>query len=188
MLERRFLWGVAGSSAAAARRASAMVLPLLLGLASCALFTSAPPPPPEPCKTVPLEVYAKGSADQNPNAEGQALPVELRVLVLAQREAFDQLDLTELLSEEKDEELEKTVLQRASVVLMPGQEQLLPLNVPAGAGYVGLVANFRRIEPGQGKRLVDVTRAVERCRPGQLNTQIPVTVKESRLSAPERVE
>lgn len=186
MLERTFSASLAGISSAM-RRASVVALPLV-ALTSCALFTSAPPPPAEPCKTVPLEVYAKGSADQNPNAEGQALPVELRVLVLAQREAFDQLDLTELLSEEKDEELEKTVLQRATVVLMPGQEQLLPLSVPAAAGYVGLVANFRRIEPGQGKRLVDVTRAVERCKPGQLNTQIPVTIKESRLSAPERVE
>ena len=44
------------------------------------------------------------------------------------------------------------------------------------------------VEPGQGKRLVDLKRAVERCRAGQLSTQIPATLKESRLLAPERVE
>jgi hypothetical protein len=71
---------------------------------------------------------------------------------------------------------------------MPGQEQILPLEIAPSAGYLGLVANFRRVEPGQGKRLVDLKRAVERCRAGQLSTQIPATLKESRLLAPERVE
>lgn len=160
----------------------------LLGHAGgCALFGGSAPPP-EPCKTIPLEVYAKGSADQNPNAEGQALPVELRIFVLSQREAFDQLDVSELVGDELPEDLAKVVVQKASLRVMPGQEQILPLEIAPSAGYLGLVGNFRRVEPGQGKRLVELKRAIERCRAGQLSTQIPATLKESRLLAPERVE
>lgn len=171
----------------AALRGLLLVGAVVVGSAGCALFGGSAPPA-EPCKTIPLEVYAKGSADQNPNAEGQALPVELRVFVLSQREAFDQLDVSELVGDELPGDLAKVVVQKASLRVMPGQEQILPLEIAPSAGYLGLVANFRRVEPGQGKRLVDVRRAVERCRAGQLSTQIPATLKESRLLAPERVE
>lgn len=158
--------------------AAALVLP------SCALFSSSKP---EPCEAVPLVLVVTGGEMQNLNPDGQAMPVEMRAFVLADRAAFDQLDYETMYSRGK-EVLGGSVLGDASFTVFPKEEKVVQLAAAPKAEFLALLAFFRAPEGDRWKQVADIRPVVARCVPGELHTQVKATLFDNRLSAPERVE
>jgi len=108
-------------------------------LAACG---SAPPPPPPPT-IVALTVSA--SADVNPSAEGQPAPVTIRIYQLAATGAFEKADYFQLHDQEAAQ-LGTDLLARDEVILTPGTNKTMTIEVKPGTKFLGAVAAYRDID------------------------------------------
>jgi len=96
----------------------AALLGLLAALASgCASKPPAPPPPPPP---VVMSLAVHLSADGNPDGEGRASPVVVRIYQLRSEDAFRGLDLDALYYRDK-EALAADLVGRDEWTLRPGE-------------------------------------------------------------------
>jgi type VI secretion system protein VasD len=116
----------------------------------------------KPCDPPPIEVFLQADPKLNPNPDGQAMPVEVRVLLLKQRQTLDQLDF-ETAWKKGAEALGKDLVDSASTMVFPGKEQIHPINSATGVAYVALVALFRQPRRQGWKHVVDIRTANRRC-------------------------
>ena len=107
----------------------------LIPLAACGETILAPSP-----TIISMSVVAAG--DINPNAEGRASPVVLRIYRLTSPAIFNEADFFQLFEEESTT-LGTDLLEREELVVMPGSSQVLTREVPDNTTYIGVVANFR---------------------------------------------
>lgn len=114
---------------------AALLVPLLL-LAACGGDTILPPAPTK------ISMNVEASGDVNPNAEGRASPVVLRIYSLKSPAIFNEADIFQLFEAEAAT-LGPDLLGREEVVVMPGSSQLLDREVPDDTTYIGVIANFR---------------------------------------------
>lgn len=115
---------------------------LLLAMASllggCGGKVVVAPPPPEPA-AIQLQVAA--GADVNPDRQGRPSPVVLRIFVLNDAVAFDKASL-EQMSDNARDVLAGTMLGENRLLVRPGEQQTLTLEVPPAARYLVATAEF----------------------------------------------
>jgi type VI secretion system protein VasD len=184
-----------------ARRAFGASLRALL--AALALALCACPGPPKPttddvlehlrrsgggggeCQPPPLEIFLQADAVLNRNPQGQPMPVEVRVLLLREREAFDQLDF-EGVWRSNPTTLGKDLVGSASLTVFPGEFKIYPMKSPPGVAYVALVGIFRRPEGQSWRHVVDVKEQSRRCaRSDDLHTTVHALLRGNAIGKPD---
>jgi type VI secretion system VasD/TssJ family lipoprotein len=157
-------------------------------LALLPLLAAGPQPPPQnpgDCKPPPIEVFLQADPDLNRNELGQPMPVEVRVLLLKDRERLDNADF-ETVWKDTANLLGKDLVNSASLTVFPGKLKIYPMKSAPGVAYVALVGLFRRPE-GQGWRyVVDVRETNKRCAAGEeLHSIVHALLRRNRIVKPD---
>jgi type VI secretion system protein VasD len=139
------------------RVCGAIALSLLgLSLVGCG---SAPPKP------SPVKAAISATADVNPNPEGRASPVHVRIFQLKEPGAFMDADYWALVDKEQAT-LGASLLQRQEQDLVPGEKKEFELKIDPEAHVLGVMAEFadyrnavwRTIAQTPNKTLMDMVK------------------------------
>jgi len=121
------------------------LLPLLpIVVAPLALLRCAPPPKPPPVLTITMV----GSADQNPDTNGKASPVAVRIYQLVATAKFERSDVFAL-TEHEQETLGQDDAGSQEFLLSPGETQTQTFGLKAGVNAIGVVVLYRNIDQSQ---------------------------------------
>jgi type VI secretion system protein VasD len=118
---------------------------LLVGCGQFKKKKAPPPPPPEPTRVV-LEFEAAG--DINPNPEGRASPLVLRIYQLKSYPVFRNADFFSLY-EKDDDVLARDLLSKQEILLKPNEKRTVFFEAETdtlAVGVTGLFMNFERIQ------------------------------------------
>ncbi|MBK8480736.1 MAG: type VI secretion system lipoprotein TssJ [Proteobacteria bacterium] len=139
------------------------------------------------CEPPPIEIFLQASEQLNPNADGQSMPVEVRVLLLRDRQVFDQLDF-ETVWQRASEALGRELLQSVSFTAYPGKLEIFPLRSHREATYVALVAVFRESSDRRWQHVVDLGAQSRRCADKDaLHTIVHAQLQGFTINEPEAV-
>lgn len=118
------------------------LLPLLaaLALANC----GGPKPKPPPVLTLTII----GSAEQNPDTDGKAQPVAVRIYQLTQTAKFERVDVFAL-SEHEQQALGQDSAASQEFVLSPGETQTKQFELKSGVQAIGVAVLYRDIDNAQ---------------------------------------
>ena len=111
--------------------------------------------PPRAAAPTAVELTLVGGPQLNPNAQGRASPVVVRIFDLASTPGFEAADFTTLF--EHVETLKGTVLSIDELVLHPGQIEERTRDLKPGVRALAVAAAFRELE-GTSWRVVAVLR------------------------------
>ena len=126
---------------------------LLVGLP---LAACGGPPPPAPPPTPPeIDLAIQGGADQNPDADGHATPVAVRVLQLTGTGRFEAADVFAL-AEHPESALDDELAGSEQVIVQPGETRTLTAAPKPGVGFLGIVVLFRDIDRAQWRATAPV--------------------------------
>lgn len=128
---------------------SLLVFAMMALLGACAA-----PPPPEP-EILGLEILA--AEDVNPDREGRPSPVILHIMELSSTEQFATLDYMSLTTP-SGSALGEALLSKNQMVLQPGQNKQLPLELDPLTTALGLVAGYRDIDNAVWRTSVVITQ------------------------------
>lgn len=92
-----------------------------------------------------LEIRITASADVNPDLESRASPVILQVLELTALDEFNRVDYFAL-TQEGTSALGTAVVNKTELILTPGSEKTLSLELDAQVTHLGFVAGYRDID------------------------------------------
>lgn len=115
---------------------SLVIIAMMALLSACA---GAPPAP----EKLGLQITAAG--DVNPDMEGRPSPVILHIMELSSTEQFATLDYMSLTSP-SGTALGTTLLSKTQMVLQPGENKQLPMELDPLTTALGLVAGYRDID------------------------------------------
>ena len=124
-----------------------LLLCVVLVLSGCGMFKKKkkPPPPPEPTRVV-LEFEATG--DINPNGEGRASPMGVRIYQLKFYSAFKKADFFSLY--DKDEQvLGRELVKKQEILLQPNEKRTVFFETDGETqtvGLMGLVKDYENIQ------------------------------------------
>ena len=136
---------------------------------------------PQNCKPPPIELFLQGEKDLNPNAKGQAMPVEVRVLLLRSREIFDTLDF-ETLWRRADDVLQNDLIKATSLTAFPGQLKIYPVKNTKDVAHIALVGIFRQPQGNEWKLVTDVRRQNAGCATAEsLHTVVHAQLLDNRI-------
>jgi type VI secretion system protein VasD len=125
-------------------------------LAACGFFKKEkplpPPPPPEPTRVV-LEFEAAG--DINPNAEGRASPLVLRIYQLKSYPVFKNADFFSLYDKE-DQVLARELVSKQEILLKPNEKRTVFFEAAADTQTIGVLGLFMNYERTQWKAAAGV--------------------------------
>jgi len=131
------------------------LLCVLLMITGCGLFKKKePPPPPEPTLAV-LEFEAAGNI--NPNLEGRACPVGIRIYQLKSYSDFKEVDFYSLF-EKDDQLLGKDLLHKEEILLKPNEKRTVFFEVAEDTRTIGLFGIFRTFEQSQWKAASNILK------------------------------
>jgi type VI secretion system protein VasD len=123
---------------------------LLLALpAILAARCSSPPPP------AVLTLSVIGSADQNPDASGQAATVAVRLFQLKSNAAFERADVFAL-TEREQQTLGTEGLGSEEFVIKPGESRTITRELKPGAQFIGTAVLFRDIDRARWRGIAPV--------------------------------
>jgi type VI secretion system protein VasD len=123
-------------------RRSLVLLPALL--APLALLRCAPPPKPPPVLTITMI----GSKDQNPDVDGSAKPVAVRIYQLTSTAKFERSDVFAL-TEHEQQTLGQDDVGSQEFLLSPGETQTQTFGLKNGVNSIGVVVLYRDIDKSQ---------------------------------------
>lgn len=119
----------------------------LLVLGGCA--------PSQPAPTV-IDLKVSAALDINPNAQGRASPVVLRVYQLASPNAFEEADFFQIF-EQDSAILGQDMLGREEIIVTPGAVQNLSQEAAPAARYLGVIVAYRETESSVWRAIGDIT-------------------------------
>lgn len=128
----------------------------MLSLGGCAKPPVIEPPPPPAM----IDISVRALATVNPDAEGRASPVMLRVYQLEEVAAFRKATLNELWGSEPALLGAALVAQR-EFALRPGESARASMELPVSVQQLGVAAAFRDFRGGTWRAVVDVPQPTE---------------------------
>lgn len=129
------------------------LLPLLAAvLVSCG---GDPPPPPPPPTLLNLTITA--APDVNPDPNGRASPIALRIYTLRAPGGLRSAEFRLLWDSEADV-LGNDLVRRSALMLRPGEVRVFTAELPPDVNYIGLAAAYRDIGAAEWTGLVPVER------------------------------
>ncbi|WP_169293087.1 type VI secretion system lipoprotein TssJ [Advenella sp. EE-W14] len=126
------------------------VLAMVMALAGCAAS--------ENKMAVPYAVELRGAHVINPNPEGRSAPVKITVYELKSSTAFETSDFFSL-QQNPQQALGDQMLEISSVMLQPGQKEVMTAMGNIHAKFLGVVAAFRDLNNSQWRLLVPLPAA-----------------------------
>lgn len=140
------------------RSVSCAVALFLFGVLSAGCG-SAPP------KAAPAKALITATADVNPNAEGRASPVHVRIFQLKEDGAFMEADFWTLVDKEQAT-LGPSLVQRLEQDLIPGDKKEFEMKIDPDARVLGVMAEFadyrnatwRAVAKAPNKSLLDMVK------------------------------
>jgi type VI secretion system protein VasD len=122
---------------------------MILVISACGLFNKkkAPPPPPEPTSVV-IEFEAAG--DVNPNGEGRASPVGVRIYQLKSYSAFGKANFFALYDNDEGV-LGGDLIGKQEIMLMPNERRTVFFETGDNTRTIGLMGIFMVYESIQWK-------------------------------------
>ena len=161
---------------------TALALALALGSWGCAGKGRPAPLSTGECEPPPIELFLQPDAVLNLNEAGHSMPVEVRVLLLKDRLAFEQLDF-ESFWRSGEQTLAKDLIRAVSLTAFPGGLNIYPMKSDPAVAFVALVALFRQPQEQGWSCVVDIRRSNQRCAgEAQLHTLVPVVLRGNRIS------
>lgn len=135
---------------------------LLVALATSILVTACGSAPP---KAAAAKAKITAASDVNPNAQGRASPIHVRIFQLKEDGAFMNADFWSLVDKEQ-ETLGPSLVQRLEQDLVPGETKEFELKIAPDARVLGVMAEFadyrnaqwRVIEKAPNKSLFDIVK------------------------------
>lgn len=110
-----------------------------MALTACGALS---PSPPGQRETTELELFIEASDRLNPDPQGRAAPILLRVYELRSADVFQEADFFALYLRDRST-LTGDVLMVDQFILRPGQVQVLHRNSNPESRYIGVVAGYR---------------------------------------------
>ncbi|WP_372682984.1 type VI secretion system lipoprotein TssJ, partial [Desulfosarcina sp.] len=131
-----------------------LLLCVIMLLSGCGMFKKKkkPPPPPEPTRVV-LEFDAAG--DINPNGEGRASPLVVRIYQLKFYSAFGKADFFSLYDNE-EQALGRELIKKQEIVLEPNEKRTVFFETEDTTQTIGLLGVFMAYEGIQWKAAAGV--------------------------------
>jgi len=108
----------------------------------------------KPSPTV-ISLAVSAALDINPNAQGRASPVVLRIYQLASPAAFAEADFFQLF-EQDAAILGKDMIARDEIIVTPGAAQKLSFEAAPDVRHVGVVAAYRETETSVWRATADI--------------------------------
>lgn len=102
-----------------------------------------------------LATHIAAASTVNPDHNGRASPVVLRIYQLRGASAFQKTDFFPLYEQEQAT-LGAELVRRDELTLRPGESRDQPLELDAETHYIGVAAAFRDIDQSQWRALVEV--------------------------------
>jgi type VI secretion system protein VasD len=121
------------------RRRPLLLLPVALLLSRCG---------PEPKPPAVLTLNITGSADQNPDINGKASPVAIRIYQLTATAKFERADVFAL-TEHEQQSLGTDSAGSQEFVIAPGENRTLSFELKPQVQTIGVVALYRDIDKAQ---------------------------------------
>lgn len=122
-------------------------------LAACFAAKDEPPPPVPPTK---LELHIEATPELNPNPQGKASPVLLRIYELKGLGSFNSADYFSLY--EKDQAtLGPDLGRKQEMMVRPGEKKTVPLQPEDSTGFLAVFAGFRSLNGALWKGSVPIT-------------------------------
>ncbi len=106
-------------------------------------------------ENVGLQISA--TADVNPDLQGRPSPIILHVLELNSEEQFNRLDYVSL-TQSSGAALGPDLLGKTRLVLSPGDNRNLPLELNPQTTFIGLVAGYRDIDNAAWRTSIPITQ------------------------------
>ncbi len=106
-------------------------------------------------ENIGLQISA--SADVNPDSQGRPSPITLHVMELSSEGQFNRLDYLSL-TQSSSTALGPDLLGQTTLVLSPGNNRQLPLELNPLTAFIGLVAGYRDIDNAVWHTSVPVTQ------------------------------
>ena len=106
-------------------------------------------------ENVGLQISA--TADVNPDLQGRPSPIILHVLELNSEEQFNRLDYMSL-TQSSGAALGPDLLGKTRLVLSPGDNRNLPLELNPQTTFIGLVAGYRDIDNAAWRTSIAITQ------------------------------
>lgn len=94
-----------------------------------------------PAKPIDAKARITASADVNPNSEGRASPIHVRIFQLKEDGAFQGADFWALMDKEQ-ETLAASLVQRLEFDLAPGESRDFPLKIAPDARVLAVMAEY----------------------------------------------
>jgi type VI secretion system protein VasD len=129
-----------------------MAWPLGVALTQC---SSKPPPPPPPKPPPVVTIALAGSADQNPDVNGAASPVVVRIIQLTGTNKFERADVFALMDHEQ-QTLGPDEADSLEINLAPSEQRSIRIDPKPGVTSIGLLALYRDIDEAHWRDVVPV--------------------------------
>jgi type VI secretion system protein VasD len=130
-----------------------IVLSHLLVIAMLALLSACAGAP----KRENIDMQIGATADVNPDMQGRPSPIILHILELSSTEQFNRLDYMSL-TQPSGAALGPDLLGKNQMVLQPGENKPLPMELNPLTTAIGLVAGYRDIDNAAWRKVVPVTQ------------------------------
>ena len=132
-----------------------VLLCLMLTLSACGLFKKKKPPPPPPPEPTRVVVRFDAAGDMNPNGEGRASPLGVRIYQLRSYPAFGKADFFSLYDDD-DSVLGSELLEKQEIMLMPNEKRTVFFEPEEGTHTIGFLGMFMMHEGIQWKAAAGV--------------------------------
>lgn len=130
-----------------------LLLCVIMLLSGCGMLKKKkPPPPPEPTRVV-IEFEAAG--DINPNSEGRASPLGVRIYQLKSYSAFGKADFFSLYDNDEGV-LGGELIKKQELLLKPNEKRTVFFETEAETQTIGLLGTFMAYEAVQWKTAAGV--------------------------------
>lgn len=106
-------------------------------------------------KTTPLHFNIKADDLINPNRDGDASPVVVRIYELKNNTTFEQLDFFDLLDNDQ-QKLGQDLIAKRELELKPNDEIQFDRDTPIETRFIGVIVGFREIETAKWRTVTVV--------------------------------
>ncbi len=124
-------------------------LPLVLGMSGCAA-PGAPPP-----VVTPTTITIRADANVNPNQDGTASPIVIKLYDLKAQTNFMSASFFELLDHDVTK-IGPELLSKQEVEILPGTTKEVDHEITGDVKFLGVIAGFRDLNAAQWRAIVEV--------------------------------
>jgi type VI secretion system protein VasD len=104
-----------------------------------------------------VNIVLNAASNVNPDAQGQALSVVVRIYQLKDKGRFEAADYNAIWKSDK-ETLSEDLLERQERMIQPGTQEMLEIQANSMANYLGAVALFRNPSGDSWRKIVPIIK------------------------------